>query len=97
MEELITRSTEEYRELRKSANQALRMVERLIEEHRPSIFNEVYLTGEELRSMFAISQRSLQNYRDDRIIPYTSIGGKILYPQSALCTVLERNSIKSLR
>lgn len=97
MEKIITRSTEEYRELRKSANQALRMVERLIEQQRPCIFSEVYLTGEEVRSMFGISMRSLQNYRDERIIPYTSIGGKILYPQSELFAVLERNFVKSLR
>ncbi|MEG2001156.1 MAG: helix-turn-helix domain-containing protein [Evtepia sp.] len=97
MEEFITRSTEEYRELRKSANQALRTVEHLIETQRPCIFNEVYLTGEEVRSMFAISVRSLQNYRDDRMISYTSIGGKILYPQSALFDVLERNFRKALR
>ena len=40
-DDLITRTTEEFRELRKKLTQALRLVERLIEEQRPSIFNEV--------------------------------------------------------
>lgn len=97
MEDFITRSSEEYKELRKTAFQALKAVNRLIDEHRPSIFNEVYLTGEEVREMFRISQRSLQTYRDERIIPYTTIGGKFLYPQSRIFEVLERNYIKSLR
>ena len=97
MEDLITRSTEDYRELRKSANRALCLIERLIETQRPCIFDEIYLTGEEVRSMFDISVRSLQNYRDDRIIPYTSIGGKILYPQSAIYKLLEQHYLKALR
>ena len=97
MEDFITRSSEEYKELHKAVSQALKSVNRLIEEHRPSIFNEVYLTGEEVREMFHISQRSLQTYRDERILPYTTIGGKFLYPQSRIFDVLERNYIKSVR
>ena len=97
MEDLITRNSAEYVELRKKALQTLKSVNRLIDEHRPSIFNEVYLTGEEVRCMFGISRRSLQTYRDERIIPYTTIGGKFLYPQSGIFGVLERNYMKSLR
>jgi len=80
--------------LRKKLTQALRLVERLIKEQRPSIFNEVYLTGEEIRSMFGISKRSLQTYRDEHVIPYTMLGRKLLYPQSAIFEVLELISEK---
>jgi len=97
MEDFITRNSDEYKELRKTVFQALKSVNRLIEEHRPSIFDEVYLTGEEVREMFGISKRSLQNYRDARIIPYTTIGGKFLYPQSRIFDVLERSCRKALR
>ena len=38
-EDLITRTTEDFRDLRKRLTEALRLTERLIEEHRPSIFN----------------------------------------------------------
>ena len=97
MEDFITRNSAEYVELRKKALQALKSVNRLIDEHRPSIFNEVYLTGVEVRWLFGISRRSLQTYRDERIIHYTTIGGKFLYPQSALFGILERNVRKALR
>lgn len=97
MEDLITRNSEDYRELRKSLSQALRLIENLIETQRPSIFNEIYLTGEEVRSIFDISKRSLQNYRDDRIIPYTMLGGKFFYPQSAIFRVLEQNLREALQ
>ena len=79
-EDLITRTTEDFRDLRKRLTEALRLTERLIEEHRPSIFNEVYLTGEEVRSMFDISKRTLQTYRDERIIPIRCSAGNSSIP-----------------
>ena len=96
-DDLITRTTEDFRDLRKRLTEALRLTERLIEERRPSIFNEIYLTGEEVRSIFDISKRSLQTYRDERIIPYTMLGGKFLYPQSSILEVLERHFRKALQ
>ncbi len=37
------------------------------------------LNGDQLMEMLNISRRTLQDYRDRGIIPYTSIGGKFLY------------------
>lgn len=90
MKDCITRMSEDYKELKRLAVQTIAALDKLLDEHRPSIFNEVYLTGEEVREMFRISQRSLQTYRDERIIPYTTIGGKFLYPQTAIFEILER-------
>ncbi len=89
--------SEDYKELKRLAVQTIAALDKLLDEHRPSIFNEVYLTGEEVREMFRISQRSLQTYRDERIIPYTTIGGKFLYPQTAIFEILERNFRKALK
>ena len=96
-DDLITRTTEDFRDLRKRLTEALRLTERLIEERRPSIFNEINQPGQEVRSIFDISKRSLQTYRDERIIPYTMLGGKFLYPQSAILEVLERHFRKALQ
>ena len=38
-----------------------------------------------------ISPRTLQDYRDKRIIPYTQFAGKILYKESDLERLLEDN------
>ncbi len=97
MKDCITRMSEDYKELKRLAVQTIAALDKLLDEHRPSIFNEVYLTGEEVREMFRISQRSLQTYRDERIIPYTTIGGKFLYPQTAIFEILERNFRKALK
>ena len=96
-EDIITRDSSEFKELRRNIIRAIQAVDILIDTHRPAIGNEVYLTREEVCSLFGLSKRSLQNYRDNRQIPYTSIGGKILYPQSAIYKLLESHYVRALR
>lgn len=96
-EDIVTRDSSEFKELRRNIIRAIQAVDILIDTHRPAIGNEVYLTSEEVCSLFCLSKRSLQNYRDNRQIPYTSIGGKILYPQSALYKLLESHYVRALR
>ena len=96
-EDIITRDSSEFKELRRNIIRAIQAVDILIDTHRPAIGSEVYLTSEEVCSLFSLSKRSLQNYRDNRQIPYTSIGGKILYPQSAIYKLLESRYVRALR
>ena len=96
-EDIITRDSSEFKELRRNIIRAIQAVDILIDTHRPAIGNEVYLTSEEVCSLFGLSKRSLQNYRDNRQIPYTSIGGNILYPQSAIYKLLESHYVRALR
>ena len=96
-EDIVTRDSSEFKELRRNIIRAIQAVDILIDTHRPAIGNEVYLTSEEVCSLFSLSKRSLQNYRDNRQIPYTSIGGKILYPQSAIHKLLESHYVRALR
>ena len=44
-----------------------------------------------LRTTLYISPRTLQDYRDRKIIPYTQFAGKILYKASDLARILEEN------
>ena len=92
-EDIITRDSSEFKELRRNIIRAIQAVDILIDAHRPAIGSEVYLTSEEVCSLFGLSKRSLQNYRDNRLIPYTTIGGKILYPQSAILELLAANFV----
>ena len=96
-EEIITSDSQEYKDLHRNLVKAIQSIDILIDTHRPAIGNEVYLTSEEICSIFSISKRSLQNYRDNRQIPYTTIGGKILYPQSAIHKLLDKHYVHLLR
>lgn len=91
---IITCDTPEYKELAEAMRCAVQAADRLIAEAEPSLLGERYLTTEQVMTHFHISRRALQNYRDRGIIPYTSIGGTLLYPESKINDVLEKNYYK---
>ena len=91
MEGLITKESTEFKELAGQFKTAHKSVIAVREKHRPSIADERYLTGEEVMKYLHICQRSLQTLRDKRIIGFTTISGKILYPESELQKVLFDN------
>ena len=49
------------------------------------------VSGKEVCERLYISSRTLQDYRDRKIIPYTQFAGKILYKASDLEKMLEEN------
>ena len=74
---------------------ALRGVKKRIvevaETHKPIFSGELFLTGKEVCERLYISPRTLQDYRDRKVIPYTQIAGKILYRLSDLQRILKEN------
>ena len=48
----------------------------------PSLDGERYYTDKELAVRLKVSRRSLQDYRNNGILPYIQIGGRILYRAS---------------
>lgn len=61
------------------------------ETYKPLFGGEHFLTGKEVCERLYISPRTLQDYRDKGIIPYTRFAGKILYKVSDLERLLEEN------
>ena len=61
------------------------------ETYKPLFGGEHFLTGKEVCERLYISPRTLQDYRDKGIIPYTQYAGKILYKVSDLERLLEEN------
>ena len=66
-------------------------IEEILKNYRPVMNGEIYLSGEDVCKLLHISKRTLQQYRDDKILPYIQIGGKIIYRESDILTVLEQN------
>lgn len=93
---IITCDTPEYKALAEAMRCAVQTADRLIAEAEPSLLGERYLTTEQVMTHFHISRRALQNYRDRGIIPYTSIGGTLLYPESKINEVLKNNYYKTM-
>ena len=67
-----------------------------LESYRPPLDGERYLTDKEVAELLRVSRRTLQEYRNNRILPFILLAGKVLYPESGLREVLEANYRKPL-
>ena len=68
-------------------------IKEVAETHKPLFGGEHFLTSKEVCERLYISPRTLQDYRDKGIIPYTQIAGKILYRLSDINRLLQENYI----
>jgi hypothetical protein len=91
MEDLLTKESAEFKELIGQLRTAHKSVMAVRERHRPTIDDERYLKADEVMAHLHISPRTLQNLRDNRMIPFTTLGGKILYPERELQKTLIDN------
>ena len=66
-------------------------IKEVAQTHKPLFGGEHFLTGKEVCERLYISPRTLQDYRDRKIIPYTQFAGKILYKVLDLERLLEKN------
>lgn len=57
----------------------LEIMERLNKEVTPAFLGKRFYTDAQLSEMLNISRRTLQEYRDNRLIAYYRLDGKILY------------------
>lgn len=91
MDKFINYESEEFKELLGQIESAFDDVADVRAKHCPALADKRYLSGEEVMEYLHISPRTLQNLRDKRMICYTTIGGKILYPEEELIEVLHQN------
>lgn len=64
---------------------------RLDEKHR----KDGWISSSELLNLFPISKRSLQNYRNKRMIPFHRFGSKIFYKRHEVEEVLKSKGVKA--
>ena len=56
---------------------------------------EKWLNGEHVMKKLWISKRTLQAYRDNRILPYSSIGGKFYYRIGDIEDLMMKNYVSA--
>ncbi len=63
-----------------------------------STLKKTWIDSKAVMSLLCIDTRTLQNYRDTGVLPFSKFGGKIMYKVSDIEEILERNyiNIKSL-
>lgn len=65
-----------------SIDRLLVSIEKLFESRQPGTFNDELLTDKEVAHILKVSRRTLQDYRNNGILSYIQVGGKILYRTS---------------
>ena len=95
--EIITMEDEKVASILQKMRKSSRWLSGFLESYRPPLDGEVYLTDKEVADLLRVSRRTLQEYRNERLLPYISLGGKALYPESGLREVLEANYRKPFR
>ena len=89
--ETINKETPEMKQLISGIKSLTNRVGSIAQTHRPLFEGEIYLTGREVCERLFLSPRTLQDYRNKGIIPYTQIAGKILYRLSDINRILSEN------
>ena len=73
--EIIRRESPEMKALIAGLASVAEQMSEVAATHRPLFGGDVYLTGREVTERLFISRRTLQEYRDRGLLPYTRIEG----------------------
>ena len=60
-----------------------------------SPLKDIWLDIQEVCAILKVSKRTLQNYRDNKVLSYSQISGKIYFKAADIQNHLEKNYIKS--
>lgn len=89
--DLITKDSNTTSVLFSSLDNIVKGVEQIVANYRPILGGERYLTGDEVCEKLHVSKRTLQEYRDTKLIGYVQLPGKIIYRESDIEELLENH------
>jgi excisionase family DNA binding protein len=71
-------------------------IDKKLDDHKKdNPLSEVWLDIQEACQLLKISKRTLQSYRDNGILPFSQIGGKIYFRASDIESHLNRHYVKA--
>lgn len=94
--QVLTADDERIAAALQALKKGIRETDRLMENYRPPMNGERYLTDKEVSDMLKVSRRTLQEYRTARVLPFIIFGGKVLYREYDLQRLLEENYRKAI-
>ena len=91
MDNVITRESVYFKELTAMFNSMESEVEMMQEGKLSCVQN--WMNGETVMKKLGISKRTLQNYRDSRILPYSIVVGKFYYNVRDIEELMAKNYV----
>ena len=96
MSEMITKNHALVAEFSDSLDRLLDGIENFMANSRPALGGERFLTDREVSARLKVSRRTLQD-RNNGMIAYYQLGGKILYKESDIERMLAANYREAFR
>ena len=93
--ELINKDTPQVKEFISSLDSMLSGIESIVKHYKPHLNGERFLSNHEVSKKLNVSLRTLQEWRDTGLIPFIQIKGKIIYRQSDIDKLLQKNYFES--
>lgn len=97
MSEMIIKNHALVAEFCGSLDRLLDGIENFMANSRPTLGGERFLTDKEVSACLKVSRRTLQDYRNNGVIAYYQLGGKILYKESDIERMLAANYREAFR
>ena len=91
MSKVITQDNEQILQIYNRLKETLMRLESILKDNTTTLNGHRYMNDSELANYLKVSRRTLQEYRNNGILPYYQIGGKILYRESDIEELLEKN------
>lgn len=89
--ELMTKDSETIQGLFTVIRQLKAEMEEISGTCKPLFNGERYLSYEEVSKILHVSRRTLQQYRDDKVLPFIQLPGKVIFRESDILNLLEKN------
>ena len=67
------------------------MIDTIAKNVRPALNGQTFIDDKELAERLSLHRRTLQNFRNDNILPYYKIGGKVIYDEAEIEAWLNSN------
>lgn len=80
-----------------SLHEKLDRLTELVERSQSAASNADWLESEEARKLLGVSPKTWQNYRDQRLIPFSQIGRKIYVNRTDLDAFLRQHRIQAIK
>ena len=97
MSEMITKNHALVAEFGNSLDRLLDGIENFMANSRPTLGGERFLTDREVSARLKVSRRTLQDYRNNGVVSYYQLCGKILYKESDIERMLAANYREAFR
>ena len=97
MSTVITQDNEQVIQIYNRLKDTLTRLENILKSNNPTLNGHRYMNDAELANYLKVSRRTLQEYRNNGILSYYQIGGKILYRESDIEELLEKNRQEAFR